>query len=87
MDNKKTFVVIGGKWFDSANGNTYNSAKIIETDGEKNVYYTRFCYGYGSAYLQEAEQFIKEELKIKDFEIIDGGSFNLKKQEVKNGLF
>jgi hypothetical protein len=81
----RKFVVIGAKWFDRVNGNTYNSAKIIDTEtGE--VHYTRFCYGYGSAYLQEARHYIRENI-TESFEIIDGGSFYTKKSDAKNGNF
>lgn len=82
----KKFVVIGGKWFDKVNGNTYNSAKIIDTETGKK-YYTRFTYGYGNAYLWEAEEYIKTELKIDSFQIIDGGAFYIKKADAKNGNF
>ena len=81
-----TYFVIGGKWHDKVNGNTYNSAKIIEAETGKR-YYTPFCYGYGSAYLQEARQYIREELKQESPNIIDGGSFFVKKAEAKNGQF
>lgn len=83
---RKIFVVIGGKWFDKVNGNTYNSAKIIDTETGR-AYYTPFCYGYGSAYLHEAENYIKEELKQSNARIIDGGSFYVKKADAKNGNF
>ena len=86
MDNKKVFVVIGGKWFDKVNGNTYNSAKIIDTESG-NRFYTRFTYGYGSAYLSEARDFIRTELNQDGARIIDGGSFFGKKSEIKNGQF
>lgn len=85
MERKK-FVVIGGKWFDKVNGNTYNSAKIIDTETGR-AYYTPFCYGYGNAYLHEAENYIKEELKQSNAQIIDGSSFYVKKADAKNGNF
>ena len=81
-----TYIIIGGKWRDKVYGNTYNSAKIIEAATGK-TYYTRFCYGYGSAYMQEARQYIKEELQQENPIIIDGGSFYIKKAEAKNGQF
>lgn len=82
----KNYVVIGGKWFDKVNGNTYNSAKIIDTETGK-AYYTPFCYGYGSAYITEARSYIREELNQDGAKIIDGGSFYIKKAEAKNGQF
>lgn len=85
MERKK-IVVIGGKWFDKVNGNTYNSAKIIDTETGR-AYYTPFCYGYGSAYLHEAENYIKEELKQSNAQIIDGGSFYVMKLSIIVGKF
>ena len=82
----RDYVVIGGKWFDKVNGNSYHSAKVIDVESGT-VNYTRFCYGYGSAYLQEAREFIKEELHEDNARIIDGGSFYIKKADVKNGNF
>ena len=83
MEN--TFVVIGGKWFDKINGNTYHSAKIIDQNGNK--YYTRFCYGYGSQYITSAKEYIETTLGLSAYKIIDGGSFYMNKKEVKNGWF
>lgn len=34
----KKFVIIGAKWFDSVNGNTYHNAKIIDPTSNK-IYY------------------------------------------------
>ena len=82
----RKFVVIGGKWFDKVNGNTYNSAKIIDTETGC-AYYTHFCYGYGSAYLHEADDYIKNVLGVSEFSTIDGGSFYMKKADAKNGNF
>lgn len=87
MENKKIYVIIGGLWFDKVNGNTYNTAKIIETDGDKNIYYTRFTYGYGSAYMQEAAEYIKTELKQENVELVNGGFFHITKKAAKNGWF
>ena len=85
MKKKNSFVVIGGKWFDKVNGNTYHNAKIIDYAG--NVYYTGFAYGYGTQYLENARKYIVNELKIKNPEIINGGDFYTLKRDVKNGNF
>ena len=82
---KRYFVVIGGKWFDKVNGNTYNTAKIIEPK-TRATFYTQFTYGYGSSYLTEAIEELKRR-GIENFDIIDGGSFYLKKADCKNGNF
>lgn len=86
MENKKIYVIIGGLWFDSVYGNTYHATKIIDTaTGE--IFYTRFQYGYGSQYKSSAAEYIREELKITNYEMIDGGSFYVKKTAAKNGQF
>ena len=84
MKREKKFYVIGGLWFDSVNGNTYNSAKIIDEDG--NIFYSRFCYGYGSAYMEEAKEEI-EKRGIKNYKVINCGYFYIKKSAAKNHLF
>lgn len=82
----KKFVIIGAKWFDSVNGNTYHNAKIIDPTSNK-IYYCGFQYGYGSQYLTSAKEYIENTLKIKSFSVIDGGCFQMKKANVKNGWF
>jgi len=85
MEEKK-FIIIGGKWFDKVNGNTYHNAKIIDADTGA-TYYAGYAYGYGSAYLSSGENFIKANLKINNFKIIDGGNFYLKQSLLKKGWF
>ena len=85
--NEKTYVIIGGLWFDKENGNTYNSAKIIETDGELNIFYTAFTAGYGDGYMQEARRYIRETLKQEDAQVINGGFFYINKKQAVKGLF
>ena len=82
----KNYVIIGGKWFDRVNGNTYHTTKIIDTESGE-TFYTRFQYGYGSQYKSSAAEYIREVLKQADFNMIDGGSFYMKKSEAKNGQF
>ena len=83
MANKKNqFVVIGGKWWDRINGNTYHRSKIIDAKHNK-IYYTSFEYGYGSQYLSTARDYIKDVLKLKSFDIVDGGSFYDLKRVIK----
>ena len=80
------FVVIGGKWFDRVNGNTYHRSKIIDVKKNK-IYYSSFQYGYGSQYLSTAREYITDVLKLKSFDIVDGGSFYDLKRIVKNYNF
>lgn len=82
----KKFVVIGGKWFDKVNGNTYHTAKIIDTE-TGTIYYNRFQYGYGTHYLTTAREYIEGDLGVKDFEIINGGELYGRKSDIKNGRF
>jgi len=73
-------IVIGGKYWDKANGNTYHKAKIIDgTTGE--ITYSDYEYGYGTAYMQTAKEIFPNEM------LIDGGSFYMKKADCKNGRF
>lgn len=49
--------VIGRRWFDSVNGNTYHVA-VISIDG-KEVHRTEFAYGYDDAYLESAAEWLE----------------------------
>lgn len=84
---QKTYVVIGGLWFDKVNGNTYHNAKILETDGDMNIYYSGFAYGYGSAYLDEAKKYIKVVLGQDNAKVVNGGFFYLPKTTLKKNFF
>lgn len=56
----KTIDVLGKKWFDKVNGNTYFSARIIidfQMEGEK-IYYIPYEYGYGDQYLYTAFDYL-----------------------------
>jgi len=81
----KNYVVIGAKWFDKVNGNTYCNAKVIETS-TNTWFYIGYQYGYGKQYFCEALKKIRE----KDPECkgaIDGGCFYIKKADLKNDNF
>lgn len=52
MKKPKSITVIGRRWFDKVNGNTYCSAQVF-FDGEL-VLKVPFEYGYGSYYIQAA---------------------------------
>lgn len=84
---KKTYVVIGGKWFDKVNGNTYCNAKILETDGEMNIYYSGYEYGYDDYYMTAAEKYIKDVLGQSNAKIVNGGYFYINKRNLKNDWF
>ena len=56
----KTVNVIGKKWFDRVNGNTYNSAVVTVNQGFKNEFSFSLpiTYGYGDYYLQRTIEFL-----------------------------
>lgn len=82
----RDFVVIGAKWFDKVNGNTYCNAKVIDTNGV--VFYIGFQYGYGRHYFDEALKRIREKYPNEDIKgAIDGGCFYIKQRDLKNNNF
>ena len=81
----KKFYVLGGKWFDKINGNTYHVAKIMDEEGK--VYYTNYQYGYGNSYYYSAKEFIKSTLNIINYKLFDMGCAYYKKSDLKNGNF
>lgn len=58
MENKKAVFILGLKWWDKVNGNTYNNPVIFFDNGER--YAVGFGYGYGDAYRYDAEKWLKE---------------------------
>ena len=48
----KSITILGRRWFDRVNGNTYFSARAI-VDGKEESHIP-YAYGYGDQYLQEA---------------------------------
>lgn len=51
-----SLVIIGRRWFDKVNGNTYHSVCVL-VDGEE-VGRVPFAYGYGSQYEQSAAELL-----------------------------
>tara|TARA_X000001388_G_C2160291_1_gene95897 strand:+ start:300 stop:575 length:276 start_codon:yes stop_codon:yes gene_type:complete len=83
------YVIHSKKWRDSINGNTYHSARILNTQNNEMIA-TPFKYGYGSQFIQSAsdimleKKWINKPLKSTDFleiHIIDQDS--CKKKEVE----
>jgi len=64
----KNIRIVGKRWFDRANGNTYNSARCY-VDGEL-VCCSQFQYGYGDYYLQAGWDALRKKLglDVKDYE-------------------
>lgn len=86
---KIRFIVVGAKWHDKVNGNTYNNAKILDTKTGQ-IYYKGYSYGYGNSYYHDAIEFIKSNFGWVDSmeeEIKDMGAFWINKKECKNGQF
>lgn len=99
----RQYVVLGCKWFDKVNGNTYHNAKIVDMfSGE--TFYSGFHYGYDNAYMESAREAIRDrELDIylyhnnddnaaagygdNNYTIINIGSFYATKTECKKGQF
>lgn len=71
---KRVFIVKGRKWRDKVNGNTYNSAIIVDVEAD-NVIYIPFAYGYGSDYYERA---------IKEIKKLNGGEIDYKKTYIYN---
>ncbi|KKK93892.1 hypothetical protein LCGC14_2688340 [marine sediment metagenome] len=59
----KTITVLGRKWWDRPNGNTYNTAQVMVNG--VTVGKTEYCYGYGDYYLQAAGDWLEKRGYIK----------------------
>ena len=64
MTKIKTITVIGKRWFDKVNGNTYCSARIYFDNVE--VCKVPWTYGYGNFYEQAASEKIAKLGLLKD---------------------
>lgn len=71
MKKLKSITVIGKRWFDKVNGNTYCSAQVY-FDGEL-VLKVPFEYGYGSFYIQTAADQMDKARLIKLQRYDNGG--------------
>jgi len=58
LKKMRSLNIIGRRWFERTNGNTYHTAQII-IDG-KTVHKTGVRYGYGSQYNQSALEWLQE---------------------------
>lgn len=81
------YYVRGAKWWDKVNGNTYNAAKITDSNGDE-VARLAFAYGYGDHYRHRASEYIKEHArKNARIKIIDSGADYTLKRDLKNFNF
>lgn len=72
MKKIKSLTVIGRRWFDSVNGNTYHSAEVyVNNEFYKNI----DCkYGYGDMYIQSAYELLINDNILKDVKKYENGS-------------
>lgn len=91
LKKNSQIVVVGKKWFDKLNGNTYHSSELI-VNGDT-IDKIPFTYGYGNQFEQSALDLLQKHYKgfdtvkmlwkVKDMgyklTVIDGG-YGLKKQ-------
>lgn len=57
MSKPRSITVIGRRWFDKVNGNTYHTAEIL-VDGAL-AHRLERTYGYGDQYLWNAQQWLE----------------------------
>ena len=62
MKKITAIIIIGRKWFDKVNGNTYHSASVnvLFTDGSDKDFTVPFQYGYGDQYQYSAWKALKK---------------------------
>jgi|APCry1669188879_1035177.scaffolds.fasta_scaffold151394_2 hypothetical protein len=64
FEDVQTVIVVGRRWFEKTNGNTYHSAEIYVNG--KFVHKIDFDYGYGSQYEWNAFNWLKKNGYIKN---------------------
>jgi hypothetical protein len=80
----RSITVIGRKWFDKVNGNTYCTAQIIINGKTAGI--TDFEYGYGDFYTQAAGVWLERNGYIKLEKYANGGSQMLWSYCSKNNI-
>ena len=68
----RTITVLGRKWHDKVNGNTYNTAQILVNG--VTVGKTQFQYGYDDFYVQAAAEWLEKNGHISHQPHNNGGS-------------
>lgn len=81
----KTYLILGAKWHDRVNGNTYCNARVINGSTGETEFYIGYQYGYGGQYAHEARKMIAE--RFGDCKTVDLGCFYIKKTDLKNNNF
>jgi hypothetical protein len=61
-NNIRLIEIIGHKWFDRVNGNTYHSTKVLVhfDDGTSKSACSGFTYGYGDSYADTGKKMLRE---------------------------
>lgn len=59
MSEAMNITVIGRRWFEKVNGNTYHSVEVY-IDGER-IGRVPYAYGYGNQYEQSAQEILNQE--------------------------
>lgn len=72
MKKITSITIIGRRWFDKINGNTYHSSEIFLN----NEFYKKidFHYGYEDHYIQSAYELLIEDNILKDVKKYENGS-------------
>jgi len=82
---KQSITIIGRRWFERVNGNTYHSVSIL-VDG-KHVHRIEYDYGYGRMYAQNAQKWLDKNGYLPGIEHYpNGGSESLWRYCEKNGI-
>ena len=53
----RTITIIGKRWFDKVNGNTYHTSQVMING--VTVHRTPYAYGYGDQYMQSASEWLE----------------------------
>lgn len=77
MNQPKTILVQGRRWFDRTYGNTYHSV-LVEVDGEV-VGIEPFAYGYDEQYIQTAENMLVDKGILPKFTYDNGFNYGLRR--------
>lgn len=73
LKSAKSVIIIGKKWFDKINGNTYCSARLI-VDGET-IETSDYTYGYGDYWREVGTELLAKNGYIK--QVVDEDNNNL----------
>ena len=60
MKQNIKYIATAVEWFDSANGNSYHSVKVLRLKDNKLIKSNPVCYGYDDAYRQTALELMFE---------------------------